>query len=76
MRVYVRVHRGASELYEELQRTPAKERAERMRILASIGLAFVRSSAALPHDEDRTEGSAKPNSGVGSKLLQSIQPQQ
>jgi Mrp family chromosome partitioning ATPase len=45
MRVYVRIGQGAEELKADLERLPAKQRAERLRILASIGLSVINSES-------------------------------
>lgn len=42
MRVVAQITKGYEELQEELKRFPAKQRAERMRVLASIGLYALR----------------------------------
>ena len=43
MRVVVKIPSHAyAELVAELERVPARERAERLRVLASIGLAFMK----------------------------------
>jgi len=43
MRVVVKIPNHAyAELVAELERVPARERAERLRVLANIGLTFIR----------------------------------
>ncbi len=42
MRVVAYITKGYRELIEELEQVPAKQRAERLRLLASIGLLTIR----------------------------------
>ena len=44
MRVALYITERHQELYEEIKSTPAKHRAERLRLLASIGLLAMRSA--------------------------------
>ncbi len=46
MKVYVRIGHGAKELYDDLELLSPRERAERLRVLASIGLSVVHGGHA------------------------------
>ena len=57
MRVIVTVTEGASqELYAELARLPSRQRAERLRHLAGLGLALVRNPDPVLRGCPSTEG--------------------
>lgn len=51
MRVVTYITEGYRELIEELERVPAKQRAERFRLLASIGLLTIRRAYGLTGSE-------------------------
>ncbi len=56
MRVIVTVTEGAAqELYAELARIPARQRAERLRHLAALGLALVRNPELVLKGGQSTE---------------------
>lgn len=44
MRIYVRLGHGAKELYADLESLNPRERPERLRVLASIGLSVIYGS--------------------------------
>lgn len=53
MRVVVKFpSRAYAELLAELEQMPPRERAERLRLLASIGLMAFKSGMAMPHTSD------------------------
>lgn len=57
MRVIVTVTEGAAqELHAELARIPARQRAERLRRLAALGLALVRNPDLVLKGGQSTEG--------------------
>lgn len=85
MRIVVRVSAGYEELQQELTRVPAKQRAERLRLLASMGLFVLqnRSAPFMPATaEQGSEPREKPDetnppdprrNRLKSKLQQSLQ---
>ena len=61
MRVIVTVTEGAAqELYAELTRIPARQRAERLRHLAALGVALVRTPDLALKGGPSTEGYPTP----------------
>jgi len=82
MKVYVRVGRGAKELYNDLEALSPRERAERLRVLASIGLSVVQggvngiahdpagSTQATVHGDSEQNGSR--DSNLANKLMGSL----
>lgn len=57
MRVMVSVSEGMRELYDELAQLPSRHRADRIRVLAAIGLASL-GRTAPPQDRDAMNGGA------------------
>ncbi len=82
MKVYVRVGRGAKELYYDLEALSPRERAERLRVLASIGLSVVQGGNVIAHDvssdapataHGNSEQKSSHDSNLASKLMGSLE---
>jgi hypothetical protein len=66
MRVIVTVTEGAAqELYAELASIPARQRAERLRSLATLGLMLVRNPENMKRNVNETNGSNSTMAGPG-----------
>jgi hypothetical protein len=88
MRVIVTVTEGAAqELYVELGRIPSRQRAERLRSLAALGLALVRNPGmtenhtpagvpdlAPPQTPPLSNEAAQLQSALKSRLTQGLDP--
>ena len=82
MKVYVRLGNGAKELYDDLSAVSPRVRAERLRVLASIGLSVVQGGNTIPHasnsegsQSDHLKGSepdVSHESNLASKLMGSL----
>lgn len=68
LRVMVSVSEGMRELYDEVARLPSRHRADRIRILAAIGLASLGRNASPPQPADQASSEAGDQSELAASL--------
>jgi hypothetical protein len=71
MRVVVTLRMGASshaELATELARLPVRERAKRLRLLASLGLVMIRGGVGVPAPETSPTPEKVPETAAGRRF--------
>lgn len=71
MRIVVKFpSRAYAELVADLEQMPSRERAERLRLLASVGMTVLRSSQGLPADDFLSQDSRSDSRDTSAKRVE------